>query len=329
MPSTRDAPAPNATITAAASGPRRRAWAVLRIVLPLAVLVYLFSITSLAELQTALRSVSLATLAGAFALFTATLVAGALRWRLLLRACGAAALPSVLELTRLYWVGTFYGTFLPSGLGGEVVRGAATRKLFGQDGSAGLTKALGVVMLERVLGLTGLLLIVTVTLVVAPLPIPNVLGWTLLGWVAIVGCLLIVLLAPRLAARTRGLVRRVLSALPAIGSLTALAGATALSVATQAGPVVMGHWVLVSIAPQVTWSQSLVIMPLVLAAQFFPLTIAGAGVREAAFVAFYGLVGVPRHDALAASLVVAALTYVTAAFGGVLQLIKPITVDAD
>jgi hypothetical protein len=51
-------------------------------------------------------------------------------------------------------------------------------------------------------------------------------------------------------------------------------------------------------------------------------------VREVAFVTLYGLVGVPSHDALAASLVVAALVLTSGAAGGLIQMLKPLELDA-
>lgn len=303
----------------------RRVWVALRIVLPAGVLAYLLSITSLSELRDALRSVSSSTLVLAAVLYGASMLTAGWRWQLTLRACGAPALPSLLELTRLHWIAAFYSTYLPGGLGGEVVRGAATRRLFGP---AGLPVALGVVLLERVLGLCALLLIVAVTFVLHPLPmVPHVLLWSGLGMAAIAAGLGAVILAPRLAPHMPGPLRRVLAALPVIRSLPLIAAGVVLSLATQMSGVVTGHLVLADIAPKVTWMESLVIMPLVLAAQYFPLTIAGAGVREAAFIGLYGLVGVAQHDALAASLLVAGISYLAAGCGGLIQMWKPLTIE--
>jgi uncharacterized membrane protein YbhN (UPF0104 family) len=74
----------------------------------------------------------------------------------------------------------------------------------------------------------------------------------------------------------------------------------------------------------VRWSDSIVILPLANALQFFPLTIGGAGVREAAYVVLYGLAGVPKPKALAASLAVGALAYAVNALGGVWHLFQPL-----
>ena len=83
-----------------------------------------------------------------------------------------------------------------------------------------------------------------------------------------------------------------------------------------------------SIASTVTWAQSLVVLPLSLASQYFPLSVGGAGVREVAFVALFSLVGVPRHDALAGSLVVTGLLFASAATGGLVQMLRPLALDS-
>jgi uncharacterized membrane protein YbhN (UPF0104 family) len=69
------------------------------------------------------------------------------------------------------------------------------------------------------------------------------------------------------------------------------------------------------------------VMPLVGAAQYFPLSVGGAGVREATLVLLYGMVGVAKPAALAGALAFAAVTYAIAAIGGVLHALRPLKVE--
>jgi hypothetical protein len=74
----------------------------------------------------------------------------------------------------------------------------------------------------------------------------------------------------------------------------------------------------------VRFADSTVVMPVVTVASFFPLTIAGAGAREAALVGAYALVGVPEPKALAAAISLFAVMLVLAASGGLVNLVRPI-----
>jgi uncharacterized membrane protein YbhN (UPF0104 family) len=122
---------------------------------------------------------------------------------------------------------------------------------------------------------------------------------------------------------------KVAAALPTIQSLPLFAAALGLSVLTQLSGVICGHLIVSAVTARPSFTESLVILPLVNAAQYFPLTVGGAGVREAGFVLLYGLIGVSKADALAASLVIGAIAYVANAGGGVLHALRPITLEPD
>ena len=137
----------------------------LQVVGSVAAFAYLFSRVDVGEVWDAAIGIPLVYTLSALALTVAGLVVGAIRWRVMLRAYGAPTLPPLLELIRLYFVAIFYNTYLPGGVGGDVVRGLITRKSFGE---AGATSAVTVVLVERVLGLAALLGIVASVLIVAP-----------------------------------------------------------------------------------------------------------------------------------------------------------------
>jgi glycosyltransferase 2 family protein len=305
-----------------ASASRKRWWLALRIVVPLGLLAYLLSVVSLADLLRAMGAVSATTVAAIFVLIVSNLSVAAVRWRVTLRACGITGRAPVLELLRLHWIGAFYNQCVPGGVGGEVVRALATRRLFG---TRGFPAALGIALLERLLGLCGLLVLVTAAFAFHPLPgVSNVLLWSSLGVAGVLGCIGATVLAPRLAPHMPGPLHKVLEAVPVIESFPLFGLGLLLSVGTQLIGCVTGHLVMMDITPQVTLQQSMVIMPLILGSQYFPLTIGGAGVRELAFVSLYGLVGVPQHDSLAASLVVMAVQFLSAAAGGIIQMLRPL-----
>lgn len=303
-------------------GVRRRAWLWLRLVLPVCAFAYLFSIVPVRELGASMAQVSLPAVGIALCTCTGGILLAAIRWRALFFACGTPDPPRLSSLFRLHMIGLFYNTYLPGGLGGDVVRALATRKNLG---ARGLPGALALVLLERALGLSGLLVLLATSFACFPLAgVPNVMLWSALGLAGAFATVVGITFGRRLARFLPGPLSRLASSLPGIESLPQFSLALSLSVATQCAAVITGHVLIASIAGQVSWKDSLVVLPLIGAAQYFPLTVGGAGVREAAFVLFYGLVGVSKVDALAASLLCAGVQYAVAAAGGVLHLASPV-----
>jgi uncharacterized membrane protein YbhN (UPF0104 family) len=257
------------------------------------------------------------------AYFLVALSLGTLRWGLLLSAFGAPRRPPWTRLARLYFVGLFYNSFLPGGMGGDVVRGIATREAFG-DGNA--TAGLSVVLVERVLGLAallGLMAVVTLARPIEGVPEPRVLGAA--GLLAVLIALFGLLFARRLAPHLPGPLGRLAAAVPVPARYAPIAAALLIAAAGHVVVATGGHALVHALAPQVSLNESLVLIPTAMASAFVPITISGAGVREAAFVTLYGLIGVSRSAALAASLGMWACQLLMAALGGVIALFTPLS----
>ena len=248
------------------------------------------------------------------------LVVGSVRWRILLRAYGAPHLPSLGTLTRLNYIGFFYNTCLPGGVGGDLVRGAASQEAFGESGGMG---AGAVVLVDRVLGLVGLLLVVAVTATFFPLPGAEsahvtaiALGGVAVSALAVAGIAVGRSLAPKLPIRLAVFAKR----LPRIVHWGPFGVAILLSLVTQTGVAWTGHVIVQSLAPTITLMNSLVVVPLAMATTFLPFLVGGTGAREAVFAQLYGPLGVPQADATAAGLLIWFSQIIVALVGGVLPL---------
>jgi uncharacterized membrane protein YbhN (UPF0104 family) len=254
------------------------------------------------------------------------LVCGMVRWRMLLRAYGAIDLPSWPRVAHLYFVGHFYNTYAPGGVGGDVIRGVAGRKAFGDLDWASATSGVAVVFIERVIGVSALLALAAGAYLIRPIPGMESVGlWAGLGIAAAAGALSGIALAPRLASHLPEKLGKPLRALPSLYSIWPFIAAVLLSLVIHCVNIVAGHAIMHSLEPSVTLAQSAVVMPLIGASAFFPLTVGGAGVREAAFAAFYGAVGVPEATAYAGSLSFWATQLITAGVGGVVNLLVPLS----
>jgi uncharacterized membrane protein YbhN (UPF0104 family) len=129
-------------------------------------------------------------------------------------------------------------------------------------------------------------------------------------------------LAPYLPRRLAGIAAR----LPVVSRRWYFGAAALLSLCTQLMTTVTGWLFLREVHPAATFSHALFIVPLAAATAFLPITVAGLGAREAVFVNLCSqLLGMSAGDGLAASLLIWATTLMTAVFGGVIQLIRPLS----
>ena len=305
------------------SDSRRRLWLFVRLAVTVAAFAWLLSIIELGELLAAFTRVSFLAGCTTIALFFLGVVLAAVRWREVLAAYGASSPPSVGRLLRLHLVGVFYNTFLPGAVGGEVVRGVATRDAFETGGA---TSSITVVLLERASGLAGVLVVATVAFLVHPLPgVSGAMFWGPAGLLAAVGAMGTVAIGRRAARFVPPPLDRFAASLPELRSLRPFTLVILLSIAIQVLTAVGAHALVRSIAPQVELTDSLVVIPLAAAAAYFPLTVAGMGAREAVFVVLYRTVGVPEADALAGSLGFLFCQLTVAASGGFLNLLYPLS----
>ncbi|MEM7136908.1 MAG: lysylphosphatidylglycerol synthase transmembrane domain-containing protein [Myxococcota bacterium] len=301
-----------------------------RIAVTVGAVAYLASRVDPGEVLAAWRELSIGAALGALTMVFVGLGLGVLRWRLLLRAYGAVEIPSSVRLAHLYLVGHFYNTYAPGGVGGDVLRGVASRKAFGDMSWAGGTTGVAVVFIERVLGVSALLALAAGAYLAHPLPgLEDVGLWATLGLAAGFAAISGIALAPRFAPRLPNALAKPLRALPRLRAWGPFLGAIVASLLIHALNVVAGHAIMASLDPSVTLDESAVAMPLISASAFFPFTVGGAGVREAAFAALYGTVGVPEATAYAGSLSFWACQLISAGVGGLINLWIPISGGPD
>ena len=124
---------------------RQTALLAAKIAVSLALLGYLFSTTDLRALGSRIRSGDLLLLAAAVALYSAMLAVATWRWRLLLETQGYQA--PLGPLSASYLVASFFNNFLPSNIGGDVIRVRDSSRLTGSTATS-----LAVVAIDRILG---------------------------------------------------------------------------------------------------------------------------------------------------------------------------------
>lgn len=297
-----------------------------RIMVTVAAVAYLASRVEPRDVMNAFQRLSLGAALTAISVVLFGLTCGMVRWRFLLQAYGAIDVPPWPRIAHLYLVGHFYNTYAPGGVGGDVIRGVASRKAFGDLDWASATSGVAVVFIERVIGVSALLVLAAGAYLIYPVPgIENVGLWAALGLAAAGAALIGIGVAPKLAPYLPEKLGKPLRALPRLYSIWPFLAAIFLSLIIHSCNVLAGHVIIHSLEPSVTLAESTVLMPLISASAFFPFTVGGAGVREAAFAALYGTVGVPEATAYAASLGFWGTQLLSAGVGGVINLLVPLS----
>jgi uncharacterized membrane protein YbhN (UPF0104 family) len=320
MPTTDDSPRP--------SRARSLALSAFKAVVSIGLLAVLFSRVDLARLWSVARQASPAWLMAALALYLMMVLASALRWGILLRA-QHVRLPYSF-LTQSFLVATFFNNFLPSNIGGDVVRITDTAKAAGSK-----TLATTVVLIDRGLGLLGLALMAatgaSLMQRMAVGPVGPAMLWAGFGLGAIVAtpALLMPEKVGRLLQPLRVFHQEWVDA--RIEKLTdtltrfketpaALAGCFAGAVVVQG--ILVGFYVAIarSMNIPIGFAELAVIVPVSFIVQMVPVSVNGFGVREATFGFYFTRLGLPLESALLVSFVGAALIMLFSLTGGVAYL---------
>ena len=291
-------------------------------------LAVLLSRVDVARLWTVARQASPAWLATALLLYFAMVLASAVRWGVLLRAQHVRL--SYSFLTQSFLVATFFNNFLPSNIGGDVVRITDTAKAAGSK-----TLATTVVLIDRGIGLLGLALMAatgaSLMQRMAVGPVGPAILWAGFGLGAMIAtpALLMPETVTRLLQPLRVFHQEWVDA--RIEKLTyaltrfketpaALAGCFAGAVVVQA--ILVGFYVAIarSMHIPIGFAELAVIVPVSFIVQMIPLSVNGFGIREATFGFYFTRLGLPLESALLVSFVGAALIMLFSLSGGVAYL---------
>jgi len=295
----------------------------LRLAAALVPLVWLARRVPLSEVGARISEVGVLPLALAFAALLGSLLCATVRWRTLLAAYGANPLQPFVVLLRHNLVAAYFNV-LPSGLWGDAVRGYRVRAALDN-----LTASYTVVVVERVAGLLGLVILgAALTLVgggAAPVGI-RIVTWTMALAVplciGVLGMPALLASMPALRARVERLplVGRILIRVAPPRSALGIVVAVLLSLFTQ-GLVALAIAVIVrALAPEVSMLALGCTLPVAILLMYLPLTPGAIGQREAVFVYLLSTIGVPAATALASSLLYFVLSLGIAATGGLCLL---------
>ena len=271
-------------------------------------------------------SMNPAWLALALIVYAAQQMIGVWRWDRLLRAQHVEVAKN--KLAESIWVSMLFNNFLPSNIGGDVVRITDTAPAAGSK-----TLATTVVLVDRALGLTALLVVAAVGAFIAWLTGMYVPGsrWLWLACGGLIASAIFVIAMPEFVSHLLAPVRalnkpwvtkraqRLEEAVMRFGKAPAvLAGAFGAAIVVQITIVAFYLLTAKGLSVPLPLLLGAVLIPVSLAVQMAPISINGFGVREAVFAFFFRRFGLPADAAVALSLVSTGMVMALLLVGGLL-----------
>ena len=313
---------------------RSRALVAVRLGVSVALLTFLFSRIDTSTLWDSVRRASVPWLLVALALYFVMTLASTWRWGLLLDAQDVHV--SHRALLSSYLVAVFFNNFLPSNIGGDVVRIHDTARP-----ARSKTLATTVILIDRALGMLGLVLVAAIGATVAgniaggePSPIWPSWLWAgfLVSAAATAPAVLLPagvgrLLRPLTVVHPTWVGNRIEQLTTALGRFRerpgALTACFAGAVTVQALLVAYHFAVAYALHVPVTFWDLSIIVPISFIVQMIPLSVNGFGVREATFAFYFARLGLPVESAVLVSLTATGLMMVFSLSGAAIYVSRP------
>jgi glycosyltransferase 2 family protein len=297
-----------------------------KIAVSLALLAYLFLTIDTADFIRRVRTADTLLLAAAVLLYVAMLALSAWRWRRLLEAQGFPV--PLRRLTSSYLVASFFNNFLPSNIGGDVIRVRDSARLTGTN----TTTSLAVIAIDRILGFGALYVLAVLAFVLGGSGVRHLAGArvVLLGLFLVFSTLAYVFFRPGSATRlmawsgldghhwARVPFETVQAAVHVYRERMRVVWlAFGASLALQASAVLYYYAIAHALRIPLPLSACFLMVPLCTLLQAVPVSFNGWGLRESLFALYFAQVGLSRESALAFSIVGAGLMVVLSLSGAV------------
>ena len=288
---------------------------IVKLVLSVGLLAYLLRSVDLSDVLRHVVEGEHSYFAVAIVIYAVVVILSTVRWKVLLDALGASS--KFTALCQSYMVATFFNNFLPSNVGGDVVRVRDAARIAGSR-----TASLTVAVLDRVIGFVALYLIASTAFIFGGPMVRELAGARviLLGLTAVFVVLgAIFLRSGMVTAIIEGVgLRRFPWAFERFGSVQAavnayrakkgaLVEAFLLSLGLQLLGVTYFFMVARALKIPLEFGACLLMVPLCTLIQAIPISFNGWGLREGVYVVYFNQVGLPRESALAFSIVAAGL----------------------
>jgi uncharacterized protein (TIRG00374 family) len=294
---------------------------ILRVVISLIVLTVVVVSVGAQNLLDALRTIDPSWFAIAIAIHLLGVAIRTWRWSMLIRAFGTPV--SFGRLFYLYMAGTFFNTFLPTGIGGDVV------KIIELSSERGGAQAFSTVLADRLTGILGSSLIALLVATLDPADVPGdvraavilISGGVLIAALLLTQRRLLDRWLTRLPfwSRLPGKIHKLYEALTAY-SIGAIVRSTLISLPFTLALIATQYTLALGLGVDAPLRYFALFIPMVALVQLLPISFNGLGVREGAFQVLFGSVGVGEAQAVAMSLMYYLVRVATGLIGGLMYL---------
>lgn len=314
---------------------KKSALLILKVVFSVGILVYIFTrVVDLGDLWANLREASVSYLVAAVAVYFLVQTLSAYRWYLLLKPLDIeTGFPKILSL---YYLGMYFNFFLPSAIGGDFFRVYYLNKETGR-----LSASTASVFLDRDVGMGGLLIAATLVAAYGGTRIPPENGVLLAPLFALIGVAFIAanlalfyrpsynllhrLLSLFKMKRADEKVERLFESVNSYRGQWGLAAVTLIiSLGVQIGCAVVNILAAAAIGLHTHhgWIDFMVFIPAIGLIGMIPLSVNGAGWREASYILLFKSVGAEAHQAATLSLLWLGVMVVTSLPGGIIYIAR-------
>ncbi len=304
---------------------------IFKILVSVGLISWLLSRADLTQIWQTIQTADFGLLLLAFSMFYVAYFLSARRWQLLLGALGVQA--RLWTLVQSFSIAILFNNFLPSTIGGDAYRMYDSFRM-----GAGKSRAIAVVFIDRVIGLSALILLAfAVSLfageVAAKIPFLRLFllgamaGVVLLAWI-VFGSGGKVLM--RLTQGQNALMKIIHGIMGKLyygfhlfeGRSDVMIKAVGLSLLIQINVVIHALIITRALQIEVPVLAMFIIVPLSTLIMTAPISINGIGLRESIFVFFFGLYGVAPEQALAFAFISFGMIIAQGVVGGVVLMLR-------
>ena len=282
---------------------------------------WLFSRIDIGAVCAAFASIPFFYWFAAFFLYLSSQIISSIRWFIIARTLGFGG--EFLTYLKFYFVGMYFNLFLPSAIGGDVLKA-----FFLSRGGNGKLRASYSILCDRLFGLWAMFIIGAAAVILSPHLLPG--KWChllLILAVSMTGCAISVPFFKRLAnvMSTRMRPGWCISArfFPALEYMLvfwqrpasifyALGLSLILQILCMTATYLLGH----GLGIDLCYGFYLSVLPLIGVLTVLPISLSGLGIREGGFMFFFHMKAVPMEKALALSLCFFAVQAAAALIGG-------------
>jgi len=301
-----------------------------RCIVGAALLALIFYKVDIVQVLKGLRAVQARYLVAAYAIGLFGNLIASFRWKVMLNAKGIVV--PVRKLYSFYLVGFFFNMFLPTTVGGDVVRAVDLSQYTRRTADS-----FSSILLERTLGLMALSIMACLAMVLFFQLHPNygLLAVTI-GFTVLIGLMLILLLGwPSLIDAFRVILKRIsyrnigeridrgLASILSYRKLPlSLIGAIVISFLYQICYFVGLYVLSLSLDMDLSLLYVFIFMPIITIICNIPISLNAIGIREGAFIYCFKWAGIPASQSLALSLLFFSMTVLLSIIGGIIYSLR-------